>query len=30
MYISYHTEDKYIVYLALYISLTDIYNDYSY
>ena len=30
MYIFYHTEGKYIEYYALYISLTDIYNYYSY
>ena len=30
MYISSHTEDKYISYLVLGISLTDIYNYYSY
>ena len=29
MYISYHTEDIRVVYYALYISLTDIYNYYS-
>ena len=30
MYISFHTEDKYIVCLVLGISLIDIYNYYSY
>ena len=30
MYISYHTEDIYVVYHALYISPTDIYIHYSY
>ena len=30
MYISFHTEDRYIVYLCHGISLIDIYNYYSY
>ena len=30
MYIFYHTEDNYSVYLALYTSQVDIYNYYSY
>ena len=30
MYIFFHTEGKYIDYYALCISLTDIYNYYSY
>ena len=30
MYIFFHTEDRYIVYLVLGLSLTDIYNYYSY